>query len=95
MYLIDRDPQANPHEQKFYVLGSVGNVYTVTISHIPSCTCPDHAKGNLCKHIVRSNPPFEDETALTEFYFFVAVCFLESSSRTFNFQSNISERIVN
>jgi hypothetical protein len=52
MYLIDRNPPTNPHEQSFYVLGSVGNVYTVKISHIPSCTCPDHAKGNLCKHIV-------------------------------------------
>lgn len=52
MYLIDRNPPTNPHEQSFYVLGSVGNVYTVKISHIPSCTCPDHAKGNLCKHIL-------------------------------------------
>lgn len=27
----------------------------VTICRKPSCTCPDHAKGNLCKHIVQFN----------------------------------------
>ena len=36
----------------FVVLGSTGNVYTVRIAKIPTCTCPDHAKGNLCKHIL-------------------------------------------
>jgi hypothetical protein len=34
------------------VLGSTGNVYDVTLSKIPSCNCPDHAKGNLCKHLL-------------------------------------------
>ena len=29
-----------------------GNVYTVTISKNPHCSCPDHAKGNVCKHIL-------------------------------------------
>jgi hypothetical protein len=27
-------------------------VYDVTISRHPHCSCPDHAKGNLCKHIL-------------------------------------------
>jgi hypothetical protein len=36
----------------FVVLGSTGNVYTVKIERVPDCTCPDHAKGNLCKHIL-------------------------------------------
>jgi uncharacterized Zn finger protein len=27
-------------------------VYTVTISRSPHCSCPDHAKGNVCKHIL-------------------------------------------
>lgn len=27
-------------------------VYTVKISRHPHCDCPDHAKGNLCKHIL-------------------------------------------
>lgn len=34
------------------VLGSTGNVYEVTLSKLLHCTCPDHAKGNLCKHIL-------------------------------------------
>lgn len=36
----------------FHVLGSTGNVYDVTICRLPSCTCIDHSKGNLCKHIL-------------------------------------------
>jgi hypothetical protein len=36
----------------FVVLGSTGNIYEVQIKRMPSCTCPDHAKGNLCKHIL-------------------------------------------
>jgi hypothetical protein len=38
--------------EEFTVLGSTGNVYTVTVRREPHCTCPDHAKGNLCKHII-------------------------------------------
>lgn len=38
--------------QEFTVLGATGNVYTVRISRHPTCDCPDHAKGNLCKHIL-------------------------------------------
>jgi divalent metal cation (Fe/Co/Zn/Cd) transporter len=34
------------------IVGSTGNIYTVTISHLPSCTCPDSLKGNECKHKV-------------------------------------------
>ena len=37
---------------KFSVLGSTGNVYEVTISKVPKCSCPDAAKGNLCKHLL-------------------------------------------
>ena len=36
----------------FSVLGSTGNVYEVTLSKVPSCSCPDSAKGNLCKHLL-------------------------------------------
>ena len=32
--------------------GTTGNIYTITISQIPQCTCPDNRKGNQCKHIV-------------------------------------------
>lgn len=36
----------------FTVLGSTGNVYTVTLSKVPTCNCPDAIKGNLCKHLL-------------------------------------------
>lgn len=33
--------------------GSTGNVYTVTITHKPTCSCPYFAKGHAeCKHII-------------------------------------------
>jgi hypothetical protein len=35
-----------------YLVGSMGNVYAVTVGPLPSCDCPDHARGNLCKHIL-------------------------------------------
>lgn len=38
--------------QQFSVLGATGNVYTVEIGRHPHCTCPDHMKGNICKHIL-------------------------------------------
>lgn len=38
--------------RKFVVLGSTGNVYDVVISKLLSCSCPDHAKGNHCKHLI-------------------------------------------
>mmetsp|Transcript_39802 Transcript_39802/g.65162 ORF Transcript_39802/g.65162 Transcript_39802/m.65162 type:complete len:479 (+) Transcript_39802:186-1622(+) len=39
-------------EREYAVLGSTGNVYTVTIGTLHECTCPDFAKGNLCKHVL-------------------------------------------
>eukprot|EP00271_Cylindrocystis_brebissonii_P017222 TRINITY_DN4390_c0_g1_i1.p1 TRINITY_DN4390_c0_g1~~TRINITY_DN4390_c0_g1_i1.p1 ORF type:complete len:389 (-),score=31.88 TRINITY_DN4390_c0_g1_i1:867-2033(-) len=36
----------------FTVLGATGNVYMTTVSREPSCTCPDAAKGNTCKHLL-------------------------------------------
>lgn len=51
MYLISRSDKSE-HEKEFTVLGSVGNVYTVNVSHKPRCSCPDFEKGNLCKHIL-------------------------------------------
>lgn len=37
-------------ESKFFVLGATGNVYTVTLSATPSCSCPDRL--TPCKHIL-------------------------------------------
>ncbi|OMO86659.1 Zinc finger, RING-type [Corchorus olitorius] len=37
-------------DSSFFVLGATGNVYTVTLSATPSCTCPDRT--TPCKHIL-------------------------------------------
>ncbi|KAG6196880.1 hypothetical protein E4U50_008061 [Claviceps purpurea] len=36
----------------FELAGSTGNVYTVEIGRMPSCSCPHALKGNQCKHII-------------------------------------------
>ncbi|KAF8070819.1 hypothetical protein FPV67DRAFT_1488842 [Lyophyllum atratum] len=51
-FMIDRQRTPGDLKEVFSVLGSTGNVYTVTIDHKPSCNCPDALKGNHCKHIV-------------------------------------------
>ncbi|RIA88093.1 hypothetical protein C1645_806984 [Glomus cerebriforme] len=51
IYMVSRT-RVNELRQEFAILGSTGNVYTVTITHLPDCTCPDFKKGNLCKHII-------------------------------------------
>jgi hypothetical protein len=55
MFLIRRSsPNLSDLSCDFVVLGSAGNVSTVTIQRLPQCTFPDHAKGNnvLCKHML-------------------------------------------
>lgn len=39
-------------QEDIAIIGSTGNIYTVTIGLIPTCTCPDSLKGNECKHKV-------------------------------------------
>lgn len=39
-------------EENVDIVGTTGNIYTVTVSYEPSCTCPDAMKGNQCKHII-------------------------------------------
>jgi hypothetical protein len=51
LYLVHRQVD-DELKQTFAVLGSTGNVYAVVVGSQPACTCPDHAKGNLCKHIL-------------------------------------------
>ncbi|KAI8611970.1 hypothetical protein BC830DRAFT_1068200, partial [Chytriomyces sp. MP71] len=51
MFLVTRHVHEALHHE-FAVLGSTGNVYTVNISRLPDCSCPDFQKGNLCKHIL-------------------------------------------
>jgi hypothetical protein len=53
LYLLAITKSSNESFSREYkVLGQTANVYTVVISHLPSCTCPDYAKGHLCKHII-------------------------------------------
>eukprot|EP00250_Pteridium_aquilinum_P001242 c11450_g1_i1 orf=69-1001(-) len=53
LYLIDKELSGSPPSScHFFILGATGNVYTVKLGLVPSCTCPDHAKGNTCKHIL-------------------------------------------
>ncbi|KAJ7734431.1 hypothetical protein B0H16DRAFT_1426322 [Mycena metata] len=51
-FMVDRKRFEGELKEEFQVLGSTGNVYTVTIQHKPSCDCPDAQKGNHCKHIL-------------------------------------------
>ena len=61
----DPNPNPNPNPNQvsasglaalrveFVVLGSTGNVYTVTICRLPSCTCVDHLeRKTVCKHLL-------------------------------------------
>lgn len=55
LFLVNREDCSDDVKgvaQKFAVLGSTGNLYDVVINRLPSCTCPDRAKGHLCKHII-------------------------------------------
>lgn len=62
MFVVNRDRHANedcPHglldcpKETVDLAGTTGNIYTVTIEHLPSCTCPNFIKGNSqCKHIL-------------------------------------------
>jgi len=54
MFAIDRSRGGTEEipEEKIDMAGTTGNIYSVTIGQIPSCTCPDSQKGSQCKHIV-------------------------------------------
>nr|POE75766.1 e3 ubiquitin-protein ligase zswim2 [Quercus suber] len=66
MYVISRErsAEADCHArhtdcpfERIQLAGSTGNVYSVTISHLPSCTCPvglfqAQADRSCCKHVV-------------------------------------------
>nr|QDO16373.1 DNA cross-link repair 1A [Lingulodinium polyedra] len=59
LYLLAARPSREGREEapsaELDVLGSTGNVYTVTLGHpCQSCTCVDHAKqpNRVCKHIL-------------------------------------------
>ncbi|GAA5963569.1 hypothetical protein JCM8115_002033 [Rhodotorula mucilaginosa] len=50
-FCVDRQ-RTSPISEQLSVLGSTGNLYTVKVGHLPSCDCPDGAKGNHCKHLL-------------------------------------------
>jgi len=53
MFLISRKAvEPGNLQREFVVMGTIGNVYNVTIGNIPRCTCPDYKNGNSCKHIL-------------------------------------------
>ncbi|KAF4615107.1 hypothetical protein D9613_013017 [Agrocybe pediades] len=52
IFMIDRQREGDELREQFSILGSTGNVYTVTIDKLPRCNCPDSVKGNHCKHIL-------------------------------------------
>ncbi|KAL8808083.1 MAG: hypothetical protein Q9182_000361 [Xanthomendoza sp. 2 TL-2023] len=54
MFIISRT-RPSPLTETVSLAGTTGNIYTITISHLPHCTCPDSLKGNnnnQCKHII-------------------------------------------
>lgn len=54
MFVIDRTRGGTEDipEETIDMAGTTGNIYSITISQMPKCTCPDNKKGNQCKHIV-------------------------------------------
>ena len=54
MFVIDRNRGGTDEvpEETIDMAGTTGNIYTITVGLVPSCTCPDHQKGNQCKHVV-------------------------------------------
>ena len=52
IYLLGMQPVQNDEKRVFYILGASGNEYTVTISNIFTCTCPDYQRRHtMCKHL--------------------------------------------
>ena len=50
--ILTHEYDENDFERKYEVMGTTGNVYTVTIANSPICTCPDYVtRNNRCKHI--------------------------------------------
>ena len=53
MFIIDRRREGSENIEKFELAGTTGNIYTVTIDKLPTCTCPDNSRKRMqCKHII-------------------------------------------
>lgn len=55
IYLMESLPIIEENDKllrEYMVMGATGNLYKVTISNMPSCTCPDYrVRHKRCKHI--------------------------------------------
>lgn len=64
-------------EITFDIVGSTGNLYKTVIGKVPTCDCPDAAKGNQCKHICygksgsSANPSFGTIQLYPLHYFYI------------------------
>ncbi|KAI9829046.1 MAG: hypothetical protein M1832_000069 [Thelocarpon impressellum] len=55
MFVIDRIKKGSEDmpTETFQMAGTTGNVYSVVIDRVPTCTCPDNSlKRKQCKHII-------------------------------------------
>ncbi|KAI4088021.1 MAG: hypothetical protein LQ344_006396 [Seirophora lacunosa] len=54
MFVVNRtlNGTAEIPSETVEMAGTTGNIYAITITLEPHCTCPDNKKGNQCKHIV-------------------------------------------
>lgn len=51
LYFIEENT-ISKNKREYMIMGSTGNVYTVTIAEISTCSCPDYLKRKIrCKHI--------------------------------------------
>jgi len=57
--VLERQKTGSPEnpEETIEIIGTTGNLYTVVINKVPSCTCPHARKGFQCKHIVHVQSP--------------------------------------
>lgn len=52
LFLVEILEPKNVYEKSFIIMGSTGNIYTVSINEQPTCTCPDfRLRHKSCKHI--------------------------------------------
>lgn len=52
LFLVEACKVEGEMERKYVIMGSTGNIYTVSIKDNSSCTCPDYKRRyKTCKHI--------------------------------------------
>ena len=52
LFLIETIEKKDDLSREYVIMGSTGNVYNITITNNPTCTCPDYlTRSSRCKHI--------------------------------------------